>query len=229
MSNKPIESEISSYVGKLLRDNFGKGPSSVYVSIKKPFITIHVRDFLAPMEKILVNQSEQERVEQTRDMLMRELLPEMKATINVTADIHLQEMYYDWSLSNRSGIIIGVMHQEDHVSHTDEYEEKAGVHEEINHVSKQAEKAPEKIESFYINDRTLLIIRNGILVPIEKELIRSGFEQKLKLVKRHLEKRLINTASFEQILGLPVGDAFVDWDFNQDLSYVVLILKPNQK
>lgn len=58
MEKNSVQAEIASYIGKLLRDNFGKGPSSVYVSLKKPFITIHLRDFLAPMERVLLSQGE---------------------------------------------------------------------------------------------------------------------------------------------------------------------------
>ncbi|WP_347551865.1 Na-translocating system protein MpsC family protein [Pseudalkalibacillus hwajinpoensis] len=229
MERNSTEAEISSYVGKLLRDYFGKGPSSVYVSIQEPYITIYFRDFLAPMERVLVDQKESMRVEETRDLLMQGLLPEIKASLRVMANLEIESFYHDWSLQNRSGIIIGVTSnvQESEIDGLPDYAEKEKVHDEIVRVSKLAEKAPEGVDSCFLNDRTLVVLRDGILVRIEKELIRSGFEEELKLTKRRLEKSLLHNNQFEAILSAKVQDIFVDWDFNLDKSYITIIIKPN--
>ncbi len=229
MERKSNEAEIASYVGKLLRDNFGKGPASVYVSIQEPYMTIYFRDFLAPMERVLVDQKEDMRVEETRDLLMQGLIPEIKASIRVMADLEIESFYHDWSLHNRSGIIIGVMKEVNSFEgrELEGYKEKEQVHDEIIRVSKLAEKAPENVDSCKLNDRTLVVLRDGILVRIEKELIRDGFEEELKLTKRRLEKGLLHDHQFESILSAKVEDIFVDWDFNLDKSYIIIIMKPN--
>lgn len=80
-----------------------------------------------------------------------------------------------------------------------------------------------------INDRTILVIRNGILVRIEKELIRLGLEGNLKLAKRNLEKSYLhNINHFQRILNTKIVDVFVDWDFQLDKSIFVFILNPSQ-
>ncbi|WP_270180720.1 Na-translocating system protein MpsC family protein [Alkalihalobacillus sp. CinArs1] len=228
METKSKEAEISSYVGKLLRDNFGKGPSSVFVSIEKPYITIYFRDFLAPMERVLIDQKEEKRVEETRDLLMIKLFPEIKAALSVMADFTIESFYHDWSLPNRTGLFLGIMDQseceEEHVPGG--FEKKEELHEEIARISKQAEKVPGLIDSCYLNDRTIVVIREGILVRIEKELIRDGHEETLKLTKRRLEKSLMHNNNFESILSTEVQDIFVDWDFKLDKSYIVFIVKP---
>ncbi|MDQ0484538.1 Na-translocating system protein MpsC family protein [Guptibacillus hwajinpoensis] len=229
MEPKSTEAEIASYVGKLLRDNFGKGPSSVYVSIQEPYITIYFRDFLAPMERVLVDQKEDMRVEETRDLLMQGLLPEIKASLRVMGNLEIESFYHDWSLQNRTGIILGVMKDVENAEEDGlgEYHGKERVHEEIVRISKLAEKAPECVDSCMLNERTLVVLRDGILVRIEKELIRSGFEEELKLTKRRLEKGLLHDNQFESILSTKVQDIFVDWDFNLDKSYITIIIKPN--
>ncbi|MFG6149270.1 Na-translocating system protein MpsC family protein [Halobacillus sp. B23F22_1] len=231
MEKNSIQAEIASYTGKLFRDNFGKGPSSVYVSIEHPFITIYLSDFLAPMERVLVGQKNFMKVEETRDYLMQELIPEIKATLRVTADIHVENIYYDWSLKNRSGIIVGVVKEEsdeEELLSLKDYPNKDKIHDEIIKVSEQAEKAPEQVDSLFLNPRTLVIDRKGILVRIEKELIQSGFSEQLRLSKRQLEKRLLDPTVFESILDTQVMDIFVDWDFTLDKSYIILILKPKK-
>ncbi|MFZ4451389.1 Na-translocating system protein MpsC family protein [Salibacterium aidingense] len=228
MEKNSIQAEIASYTGKLLRDNFGKGPSSVYVSIKRPFVTIYLRDFLAPMERVLISQNKMMKVEETRDLLMQELLPDIKATLKASGNLDIKNMYYDWSLDDQTGLLVGEMGNDKEEVHLDNYEKKAAIHEEIGKVSMQAEKWPEAVDSCLLNDRTLIITRFGILVKIEKELIQNGFGEHLRLAKRHLEKRLLDASHFEEILDTKVNNIFVDWDFNRDKSYIIIILQPNQ-
>ncbi len=227
MDKREIQSEMSSYIGRLLRENFGKGPAAVFVSIEGPYVTIYLKDFLAPMERVLVNQNNTKKVEETRDHLMKELIPEIKATWKATTGVDIESIYYDWSLMNRSGMLVAVLNTEDQVEESStEYAQKNKVEEEVKIISKKAEKVPEIVNSFMLNDRTLIVKREGILVPIEKELIEFGNSEALRITKRHLEKRLLHHSSFEDILNVAIEDTFVDWDFHLDHSYIVFILKP---
>ncbi len=47
---------------------------------------------------------------------------------------------------------------------------------------------PEKISSYKLSDRTLVVVRERILVAIEKQLISLGFDDTLRISKRPLEK-----------------------------------------
>ena len=168
------------------------------------------------------------KVEETRDLLMQELIPGIKVTLKVIASLEVKELYYDWSLHNRSGILVGVLeNEEDEDNALENYTEKEAVHKDIMRISRQAEKLPEFVDSCFLNERTLLVIRTGILVRIEKELIKTGFEEHLKLTKRQLEKGLLHAGDFENILQKSVVDIFVDWDFKLDKSYIIFILQPN--
>lgn len=231
MASQSVETKIGSYAGKLIRDHFGRGPKSVYVSIKKPFITIFFQGFLVPMEQVLLRNGHEQYITEIRDHLMEELLPDIRANLRYIADLEVANFYYDWTFENETGLILGVLEDDD--QDTDEiameYENREKVHEEIDEMSKEAEKVPESSGSVKLNDRTLVIERNGILVEIEKELIRDGFETQLRISKRQLERRRINQRQFSEILNAEVIDTFVDWNFSKDKSYIVFILKPNQK
>jgi uncharacterized protein YbcI len=225
------QTELASYIGKLLRDNFGKGPEAIYVSISHMFITVYLRNFISPMERVLLGQKQEETVQQTRDVLMQTLIPEMKAYIKIVTGLDIREFYYDWGLHNQSGLFVGVSSD---TSDSDsplleEYEEREGVHQEIINISEQAQKEPAEVLSYKLNPRTLIVIRNGILVAIEKELIRLGHEEVLRLAKRNLEKRLFhNNNHFESVLNTKVIDIFIDWDFKLDKSVAVFIMNPTQ-
>jgi uncharacterized protein YbcI len=226
---KEWEKELSSYIGRLLRENFGRGPGSVFASITKPYITIYITNFLSPMEKALVNQEQSIYVEKTRDMLMESLIEEIKSYIKLQVGMDIQEFYYDWNLDSHSGMFVGIS-SENGQPYKSPYKNQKLVHNEIAAVSKEAEKQPETIDSYLINPRTLLIIRNGFLVNIEKELNKLGFRDILRVTKRNLEKRLIHEHRnhFETDLEAQLTDFFVDWDFEKDKSCIIFILKPNK-
>lgn len=224
------QAEISGYLSTLLRNHFGKGPTAVYVTIQPPFLTIHLRGFLAPMEKLLVKQKEFNQVLKTRDLLMNDLRKEIIEELRIKADLDIMEMYADWNLEKETGLLIGVLN-------TNETEEAMewpnGVsHEEfkrrIERASYNEEKVPDRTDLYWLNDRTVLVKRSGILVAIEKELIRNGFEEELLLAKRPLEHRVLEEVDLEAVLHRKITETFLNWNFETDISYVVFLLEPQK-
>lgn len=229
---KTRESLIGGYISTLLRKHFGKGPTSVFVSIRYPYITIHFRGFLAPMEKLQLKHGESGRVLATRDLMMLDIKPEILAGIQEVADLELQEIYADWHLPNESGMMIGVL-----ASDTPG-EDKHGwpvdidgtaVLEKVEEASRIAQKTPEQTDFCWLNDRTLLIRRAGILIRLENELIKSGFAEELRLAKRPLEHDLLEEVGLERTLKRSFEEVFLDWDFDGDVSYMVLLLQPKKR
>ncbi|MFC4558141.1 Na-translocating system protein MpsC family protein [Virgibacillus kekensis] len=229
METKTVESSIASTVGKLLRDNFGKGPEAIYVSVAAPFVTIYLRNFLAPIEKVLYNQDNRVRIQKTRDLLMNELLPEIRAILSSETKQPVSKVFYDWSLDNKTGVIFTELDTDEVCHECHDYIGKEKVHSEIYRFTEKVQKAPTSQDSFKLNSRTLVSRRDDILVLIEKELINSGFEEQLRLSKRKLEKSMLNVSYIEYALGQEIADIFVDWDFDEDRGYIVFILNPKQK
>lgn len=217
---------IASYTGKLLREHFGKGPESVLVSIGRQYITIYLRNFLTPSERILLQQEHVIIIHQMRDKLMQMVNPEVVGYVHELTGIEPTEIYYDWSLHNQSGIITIICPERlDHEMETSEdYNGKEELEQEIILISQRAQKPPERLYSCEMNNRTLLFVREGILAPIEKEFIRLGHGELLKEVKRNLEKSALHHCTeFEQILNRQILDIFVDWNYELDKSIIVLV------
>ena len=229
METMLLEKEISGYIGRLLRESFGRGPSAVYTTYAAPFIVVHINGFLSPVEKSLMSREQTLYVEKTRDVIMDGLMDEMKAFLEITLDRQVDEFYYDWNLQNQSGAFIITLSPEIPEILMDGYPGKEKVHEEMAEVSIEAQKKPEEIVSSMLSRRVLLLIRKGILVEIEKELIELGFEETLTLAKRRLEKRKLteHQGNFEKHLKNDIAEVFVDWNFDKDLSYTVFILIPD--
>ncbi|WP_261381528.1 DUF2294 domain-containing protein [Paenibacillus cremeus] len=230
MDEKAVQFELASHVGRLLREAFGKGPQSIHVSIRRPYVVFYMRGLLSPTEKILLEQDQVFSIQHTRDLLMKTLIPEINAYSSLLSGINFQEFYYDWGIHNHSGVFVGIESDEGESGIKDEaYLGKEELHQEIADISHKVEKIPAEINSYMINDRVLVVVRNGILISIEKELIRLGQELNLKLAKGNLEKSYFhNNNHFERILNMNIVDLFVDWDFQLDKSVMVFILNPSQ-
>ncbi len=107
---------------------------------------------------------------------------------------------------------------------------KEDLHQEINHISQQAQKAPEEVISVKLNDRTYIVLRTGIFITIERELIRMGQTEILRTAKRKVEKRLLhNSMRLESVFDAKIDDVFTSWDFERDKSVILFIVNPTQK
>ena len=223
---KTVESIISGFTASILREHFGKGPSSVYVTIYKSFVCIQVRDFLAPMERILLDQNEKNRVLKTRDLLMIELMAEFKRNFWKQADLDVTELYADWNLDDHSGMILGVLEEpKSHKLRWPEEVDETALRKEVIRLSIAGQKEPEETNFFWLNDRTLLIERIGIFTLLEKELIKNEFQEALKLAKRPLEYMLFAESEVPAIVNRPLIGSYVDWDFEEDKGYALLAFK----
>ncbi|TLS36806.1 Na-translocating system protein MpsC family protein [Pseudalkalibacillus caeni] len=230
MDIKAQQTKLANNFGKLLRDKFGKGPEAIHVTISNPYVLVYVSGFLSATEQVLLDQGQDITVKTTREYLMKSLDPEIRGQIKGITDIEIQHIYYDWNLSRQTGIFVAVSPAipEDGEDSRRKYTGKEDVHQEIASISQQAEKAPDSVDSYMLSSRSLLVIREGILVPIEKQLITLGFDENLRVAKRQLEgELLINNTHFPSILDARVQDVFVDWDFILDNSVIAFILKPN--
>src|SRR5690606_8439314 len=224
---KTTESEVSGYISGLFRTHFGKGPASVFVAIRKPFVVIHLREFLAPTEKVLMSQKESVRVQEIRDLLMRDLKEQIKLDLLKSAELEIKEIHADWNLENKTGLLILVLNgeAEEKAQEWPKDIDKKAFYQEVADASKKAQKEPDKTEVVWLNERTVLIRREEILIEIEKELIRYNFTEQLKLAKRPLEAKLIYNSSLEQLLNRKITEAFTDWDFKDDIGYMVLLIE----
>ena len=223
-----VESVVSRFSSTILRSHFGKGPKSVYVNIVHPFICIQIRDFLSPMEKILLSKNEKIKVLELRDLLMDEIQEEFKRSFWKEANFDVKELYADWNLERKSGMILAVLKEGDINKEPwpEEVDEKALL-DEIIKVSEIGQKVPGSTEVFWLSDRTLLIRRIEIFTLLEKELIKQGFAETLKLAKRPLEYKLFKQSELEEILKRSINEVFFDWNFNEDKGYAVIALQKN--
>lgn len=227
MEKQTVQKELSGFVGRLLREQFGKGPETVFSTVSDTLVTIYFTGFLSPLEKSLMQKDRSLYVQKTRDLLMETLIEEINVFIHKYADLNVNKFYYDWNLEKESGMFVAIG---DGTMAMSTYPNQEKVEKGIMSLTEKAEKQPEVVHSHLINERTLLIIREGLLINIEKELNRLGFQETLKLAKRNLERRLIEERKkeFEKHTGAQIVDYFVDWDFDHDKSAILFVLNPGK-
>ena len=222
-----LEKEISGYIGRMLRENFGRGPGNVFCTISSPFVSIYVTNFLSPMENTLLSNQQSVYVQKTRDLMMGTLEEEIKSYIESNTKDKIKEFYYDWNLDEKSGMFLFIFEQ-DQLQDSQSYVNKQLVEQKTIELSKEIQKTPESTYSKLLNERTLIVVRQGILISLEKEFIHLGFSETLEIAKRKLEKKVINKHLnyYETYLDAKVIDYFVDWNFDEDKSFTLFILKP---
>lgn len=217
---------ISSYVSKLLRSNFGKGPQSCQAYLNNRHFVIYLRGFVAPMEEILLKQGHRKEVDYARRIVIHNLLEELKGVIQVTLGEVTNEYYDDWNYPNNTGTIVFVLEKkEEEKQHILSDFNIGKLEEEISRISQMVEKVPNEIITYPITGSIYIIERKGILIQIEKALIERGYEQELRFTKDELEKSYFHRyGQFDAFFRREVKDLFIDWDFAKDKSLMVFIL-----
>lgn len=230
-NDKIIEKRIEDFIFSYLHHQFGGSPQTVNVAVRHPFVVIHLTGFILPGEKNFLKRNEIKRVAQTRDLLLKGVKIEFSHELAKITGFDVKELYTDWNFEKESGLLIVIMEAETDAASVifPEEVDKIALHDTISLMSKQTEKVPETIRSYWLNDSIVLVERFGIIVDIEKELIKNGAVEELRLAKRPLEHRVIELLQLESVLKQEISEFFVDWNFEEDKSYMVFILESKSK
>ncbi|WP_084245906.1 Na-translocating system protein MpsC family protein [Planomicrobium okeanokoites] len=226
LKERSIETEVGGFISTLLRKHFGKGPTSVYVTIKRPFIIMHFRGFTTTMEKILLKQNEWKRVLETRNLLVQELKPIIRQQLKEIAGWTIDEFYVDWNLDLETGTFLAVSSEKAdplNFEWPSEYD-KVIFDMKLEQVCKTLQRNLHQTDTYWVNDRTLLICWSGVLTEIEKALIRNGHSEILKYTKRPLERSMLEAAGFESVFEKRIQEIFLDWDNESNIGYVIMVL-----
>lgn len=223
--------DISSLTSKLLRKNFGRGPESCYAFANQRFLVFYIRGFLSPMESILLESGNTDQVDTSRSIVMKNILNQLKGILEIEFEQDVHDFYHDWNYPQNTGMIT-VVFEADIITNDNNTVSGEGstnfklLLEEVGRISTLVQKMPEKIDVYQITPKIYLIKREGILVQIEKALIKKGYDQTLIVTKDELEKSYFHrNGHFEDIFRLPVADIFVDWNLNEDNSMMCFVLK----
>lgn len=230
IEKQKIQTAISRFTEDFFEENFGEKPDEVTVTFRSPFLLIHLSGFLLAAEKMFVDRREWNRVLETRDLLMQSVKDELMAGFQEHTGQEFIDLYADWNLPGKSGILIATLEKE---NTADDFPWPEAVDQEILREiillnSMRTQKKPDQTNFYWLSDQILLIERFGILVDIEKQLVQNGVTEELRLAKRPMEHRITQLFNLESLLKGQVKELFVDWDFQKDSSYIVFLLEKQQ-
>src|SRR5690606_25642217 len=174
---------ISHYIEHFLEEHFGEKPEQVTVTLRHPFLLIHLTDFILPTEKMFVERGQWKKVLEIRDLLMESVKNDLLAGLQQYSTGKLTNLYADWNLQKKSGLLIATFQKNDW---TDDFSWPSEVDEEtlkeiIILDSMHTQKVPDQTNFYWLSEQILLSERIGILIDIEKRLIEDGVTEKLRL------------------------------------------------
>lgn len=227
-NEKTDQTEMEDFISSFLDHHVGERPQSVNAVMRRPFIVVHLIGFLLSSEKFLLKREETKRVAETRDVMLKGIKLELSEGLAKITGIGVKEIYADWNFEKESGLLLITLDTEmDSTALAfPEDVDKEAFHERIIGISKKTQKKPDVIESYWLNGHTILVERRGIMVDIEIELIKNGVIEELRLAKRPLEHRIMEFFKLEPVLKQGISELFVDWNFEEDKSFMVFILEP---
>ncbi|WEG12875.1 Na-translocating system protein MpsC family protein [Pullulanibacillus sp. KACC 23026] len=224
--NQDLLNKLSSYISKLLRSTFGRGPESCRCTINGKFMVTYINGFISAMEEVLINQGQDDQVKKARNAIMNHVLDEVKGYLESSIGIDIEFYYHDWNFPSNSGMIFFVFNQELKAEVIQSKVNLAELEKEVARISMLVQKVPDKINIHGISSSIYVVERRGILIPIEKALINKGFKDELIITKDSIEKSyFFRYGKFEDIFHKEVKDIFIDWDLKADKSIMSFVLK----
>lgn len=218
------------YIETFLEEHFGKKPEQVQITLRPPFLLVHLTGFLLPSEEILMEKGREKQVLETRDILIHSVKNELLEGLEDHLNLKIDDLYADWNISKQNGMLMIPLKKD---NDEPEFSWPPDVDQDIlreiiifNGIRTQRQ--PDQTNFYWLNECTLLIERIGMLVDIEKQLVLNGVTEELRIAKHPMEYRIIELFNLQSILKGTVDALFEDWNFQKDVSYMVLLLKRDE-
>lgn len=226
--NSPLQRELEATIADFLFQQFGERPQAIHAFIRASFAVIHLIDFEIPSERLLLQRHEWKWVTKTRDLLFEGVKPELMEAVQQTIGCEIHNFYLDWNLEAGSGMLLFILDREADPALADSPPnvDSRALMEKVIQFSRRTQKEPDFIQLYWLNDQTALIERRGTLVDIEKELMKNGVTEELRLAKRSLEHRILAYIQLESLFNRDIHELFVDWNLEEDVAYMVFFLAP---
>ncbi|WP_322923763.1 Na-translocating system protein MpsC family protein [Paenibacillus campi] len=222
MSHTANLEAVIQQIGLLGQSQFGKSPESVTIRANEHSVVIFLNELIDPDDERLPDDPD-ERYTHVYILLDQFVFPAIRRKIESAAGQKIIHHFIDWKEEVNCACIAIMFELAPDRKKEDLYTGKAELHIRVSQITEDVQKSPAEIESYWIDSTTLVVIRKGLLISLEKRIIKKGFNNALRVSKRELElDRFIHDLPVRAILGKTLEQAFLDWDFANDISLMVL-------
>ncbi|OWR28880.1 hypothetical protein CDO73_16845 [Saccharibacillus sp. O23] len=224
MSNNESYRSLNAYSDLICKTQFGKQPDSIEIRANDRCCLIFYRGLVDPGDSRLPDDPD-ERYSHVYILLEQFIFPALTPKIEALSGRRVEYAFMDWKVENNTSMIAAFLVPLDEPMPEDLYNGKAQLHSDIESITEKVQKTPVKIESFRLDDDILMIIRKGLLISLEKKLVKKGFNTQLRIAKRELElDRFIEGIPIRDLVGRDLETAYIDWSFKDDVSLLLLKL-----
>lgn len=224
--NSNLDQILSAYIGKLYKENIGKGPENVYVTFGERYYVVYIKNYILPYEKMIQQDGDMELLDRIIHIVTKNINTQIVQYIDDITGISTEETYSDWNIENGSRVLVGISKQSYEMCSTADFDYKGEqmLHKELIKLGKFADSVPDTIDSFCLNSKIFIFERSGGTTKMEKEMELTGYGDIIKNTKKQIEKQYLSeNLCIKNVLDIKVIDIFIDWDFINNKSIVVLV------
>ncbi|NGZ77650.1 Na-translocating system protein MpsC family protein [Saccharibacillus alkalitolerans] len=224
--NNESISQIADLVEKFFKTSFNNKPGKIGVSLDERSLIIHLEDFMGSQMENLVKSHDPDALRSVQELMVEHLIPSLTERIQQLTGVEAGPFYYDWADHDLSCVLVSLLGSKTYRDKEDYYLGKDAIHQQIGKITYEIEKVPDATYSYWAADHVLVIVREGILIKLEKAFIEQGATEVLRKVKRNLEKKVVFQESrVEEILKRKLKGIYLDWSFHENNSLLIYVFE----
>lgn len=224
MSNYTASDTIRYKTLSLFAEHFGISPARVHVTLNDSCVIIYAERFLQPLVESLILQEAHGALQSMRELMVGYLMPELCRYIQDDCEMNVETQGYDWNDEDLSCLIFILLGEPAFLIENTPYPGQRKIHRQVAALTYDVQRFPEKIYSFWLEQRMLVIVRDGTMIEVEKSLIADGYSEILRNSKRKVEKQqFCEEPPFGGIANRAIKGVYLDWFFPQDRSVLVYV------
>ncbi|OAS88327.1 MULTISPECIES: Na-translocating system protein MpsC family protein [Metabacillus] len=215
---------LNSYISKVLKRNFGKGPATCFTSLTNDKMFIYMKHFITPAEEVLFKKNELHLAYKTRSVVFESIFDEIKDEIKKVLGIVFTSIQHDWDFYNNTGILLL---EKDSTLNLNKFTLKCDqMYSEIQKICSEVHKLPDQINIVNATPSIYYIEYSGFKSRIEHVLYTKGYVDLLidwsNEVKKTYRK---NKRLFETCLNASIEDIFTIMDYEHDRGTIIFYVK----
>ncbi|WP_332691690.1 Na-translocating system protein MpsC family protein [Halalkalibacter lacteus] len=218
---------LSSYICKVMKKMFGKGPESCTIARKNNLVIAKVQHFITPAEEVLVNRNELGLALNFRATLLEAFFEETKSDISMLSDLEVGSFYHDWDYEGNHGLLIFVAGTGLRLDEENEGNVfKAALRDQVKKVSSKVHNRPNFVNVMIVNPTICIVECVDVLTEKERLLYKNGYENLLVEKSQEIRKKYNQfIKELESTFNCPIQYLFMPWNYVEDKYYIIIYLK----
>ncbi|MDQ0230369.1 Na-translocating system protein MpsC family protein [Metabacillus malikii] len=212
---------LNSYISKVLKKNFGKGPATCYSIFADEMMFITIKNFITPVEEVLISKDEEHLAYKTRDIIFDTIFEEIKDEVKKVLGVTFTTMYYDWSFEENTGILL----LKSNGRANPQLASNPGQVKLIQDICYDIHKTAVHINKIYTSSTIIYVEYTGFMNKIEHILFDNGYSELLIEWNNELKKAYKqNKRLFEKCFQTSIDQIYVLHNFEYDTGILVFYL-----